>query len=418
MVNGINERDARYLDGAFSALEICDDTRELIAGTHREVEFDITLHLAGGERASFRGYRVQHDRNLGPFKGGLRFHPEVTRGHLRDLAASMSWKAALNDLPFGGAKGGVDCDPRRLAKRDQREITRRYVDKVGNLIGPELDIAAPDMGTDEETMAWFYDAYGLQHGDQPGVVTGKPIALHGSYGRRAATGEGVALVTTLAAHRGRVDLDGARVAIQGFGNVASFAAERLREHGARIVAVSDSAGGCFDADGLDVTGIKNRRDRARAEGERLSVAEAAHRGDELSTEELLALDVDILIPAAIEYVIDADNADEVAAGLVVEGANLPITADGASALEDRGVAVVPDIMANAGGVIVSYLEWVQNRQGMRWSADEVQQGMEQRMRSAWERLCDVAESDDCGYRQAAFNIAVERINTAISYRGV
>jgi len=418
MVDGINERDARYLDAAFSALEICDDTRELIAGTHREVEYDITLQLAGGERASFRGYRVQHDRNLGPFKGGLRFHPEVTRDHLRDLAASMSWKAALNDLPFGGAKGGVDCDPRKLAKRDQREITRRYVDKVGNLIGPELDIAAPDMGTDEETMAWFYDAYGLQHGDHPGVVTGKPIALHGTYGRREATGEGVALITALAAHRSRVDLDGARVAIQGFGNVASFAAERLREHGARIVAVSDSSGGCYDDNGLDVTGIKNRRERARAEGERLSVAEAAHGGGEVSTEELLALDVDILIPAAIEYVIDADNADDVAAGLVVEGANLPITADGARALEDRGIAVVPDIMANAGGVIVSYLEWVQNRQGMRWSADEVQRGMEQRMRSAWERLCDVAESDDCGYRQAAFNIAVERINTAISYRGV
>jgi glutamate dehydrogenase (NAD(P)+) len=418
MAEGISARDARFLDAAFAALEICDDTRELIAGTHREVEFDITLQLAAGERASFRGYRVQHDRNLGPFKGGLRFHPDVTREHVRELAASMSWKTALVDLPFGGAKGGVNCDPRKLEKRDMREITRRYVDKMGNLIGPELDVPAPDMGTDEETMAWLYDAYGQRHGDHPGVVTGKPIALHGTHGRRTATGEGVALVTTLAAHRSRIDLDGARVAIQGFGNVASFAAERLREHGARIVAVSDSAGGCYDASGLDVTGIKERRDEARANGERMSVAEAAHGGDELTTADLLTLDVDILVPAAIEYVIDDDNVDDVAAGLVVEGANLPITAEAASALEHRGIGVVPDIMANAGGVIVSYLEWVQNRQGMRWSADDVRRSMEQRMHAAWERLCDVAESDDCGYRQAAFNIAVERINTAIAYRGV
>ena len=418
MVDGVNARDAHFLDKAFSRLDICDDTRELIAGSHREIEFDLTLELDDGQRASFRGYRVQHDRSLGPFKGGLRYHPEVGREHLRELAASMSWKTALNDLPLGGAKGGVTCDPRVLSKRDLREITRRYVSRLGNMIGPELDIPAPDMGTDEETMAWFYDAYALQHGDQPGVVTGKPVALHGTYGRRAATGEGVALATGLAAQRLGIDLDGATVAIQGFGNVASYAAARLEEYGARIVAVSDSGGAVYRSGGLPVASMKARRDEAPSRGDRPSVREAADDGESLSTEELLALDVDVLIPAAIEYVIGEDNAAAVRAGMVVEGANLPVTADGSRALEDRGIAVIPDVMANAGGVIVSYLEWVQNRQGLRWSADEVTDSMERRMRSAWKTLCDVADRDGCGYRQAAFNIAVERINTAIALRGV
>ena len=417
-MDGVNARDAHYLEQAFSRLEICDDTRELIGGSYREIEFDLTLELDDGQRASFRGYRVQHDRNLGPFKGGLRYHPDVDRSHLRELAASMSWKTALNDLPLGGAKGGVTCDPRVLSKRDLREVTRRYVARLGNMIGPELDIPAPDMGTDEETMAWFYDAYGLQHGDQPAVVTGKPVALHGTYGRRAATGEGVALATSLAAGRRGIDLQGATVAIHGFGNVASHAALRLTEDGARVVAVSDSGGAVYRSDGLPVASMKALRDEAPRRGDRPSVRDVAEGAEPLTSAELLALDVDVLVPAAIEHVIDEDNADAVRAGMVVEGANLPLTAGGSRSLEARGVPVVPDVMANAGGVIVSYLEWVQNRQGLRWSAEQVTDGMAQRMRASWRTLCDVADADDCGYRQAAFNIAVERINTAIALRGV
>lgn len=415
---GTNQRDTRYLEAAFERLGICDATRHTIAGTHREVEFDITLELSGGEVASFRGFRVQHDRNLGPFKGGLRYHPDVNRQHLRELAASMTWKTALHDLPLGGAKGGVNCDPRQLARRDLRAITRLYVSKLGNLVGPERDIPAPDMGTDEETMAWFYDAYGMEHGDHPGVVTGKPIALHGSHGRIAATGEGTALATALAAEKAGLDISGATVAIQGFGNVASYAAMRLAREGAKVVAVSDSRTGCYDASGLDIAAIKERRHRAQTGGERLSVVEAADGGDELDPDALLELDVDVLIPAAIEYVITGDNVERLNARVVVEGANLPMTADASDALEDAGTVVVPDIMANAGGVIASWLEWVQNRQGMRWPADKVADELEQRVRRTFARLCDAAERDGCGYRQTAFNIAVDTINTAIRYRGI
>lgn len=416
--SAINGRDKAYLERAFSRLEICDSTRDTIACTHREIEFDISLELDGGERASFRGYRVQHDRSLGPFKGGLRYHPEVDRAHLRSLAATMSWKTALNDLPFGGAKGGVNCDPSALTRRDLRDITRQYIDKLGSLVGPELDVPAPDMGTDEETMAWIYDAYARQHGDHPGVVTGKPVALHGTYGRRAATGEGVALAVALAAARQGLDIESATVAVHGFGNVASFAARRLQKLGARVVAISDSRSARYADSGLDVSEIQTRRDEARRRGERLSVADAAGTGDDIATEELLTLDVDVLIPAAIEYVITADNVDAVRAGLIVEGANLPVTAEATSVLEDRGTPVIPDIFANAGGVIVSYLEWVQNRQGLRWPEGDVTQSMEQRMRRTWKRLCETAEDHDCSFRQAAFDIAIDTINTAIEYRGV
>jgi glutamate dehydrogenase (NAD(P)+) len=325
----------------------------------------------------------------------------------------MTWKTAVVDVPFGGAKGGIDVDPREASERELERLTKAFTKRLENLIGPELDIPAPDMGTGSREMAWIFDAYAQRAGARPGVVTGKPVELGGSLGRTEATGRGVAHLTAWAAEEMGLDLQGATVAVQGFGNVGSHAALFLEEAGARVVAVSNRHGGIHDPAGLDV---KSLFERNRDAGREPPLTELAS-GDGLEGGEILELDVDVLIPAALEGVIHQDNADAVKARLVVEGANAPVECDAADYLEERGTRVVPDILANAGGVTVSYLEWVQNRMRYQWTEERVNNELRQKLFTAWEAVRDRAAAESITYRDAAYDLGVGRVVHAIRLRG-
>lgn len=404
----------QFLDRAFDALELENEMRHLLRGCYREVRFELPLKRDDGSISLFKGYRVQHDQSRGPFKGGLRFHPEVDLDHFVALATLMTWKCALLDLPFGGAKGGVNCDPGELSPREMETLTKRLAERIAMVIGPDRDIPAPDMGTGPREMAWIVDAYAHQHGFTPGVVTGKPLALGGSRGRLAATGRGVAQVTALAAETEGLELEGCTVAIQGFGNVGAHTARFLSQRGAKIVAVSDASGGCHDPDGLAIEELFQKIQG----GERpVPLAEVETSAESIDNNDLLQLEVDILIPAAIGHVITGENVDQVQSGLIVEAANLPLDCAADTALRERGITVVPDILANAGGVTVSYLEWVQNRQRYQWSEDVVNQELEQRLAEAWRQVKDRAQQDRVDLRLAAYLIAIERVIEAIRIRG-
>lgn len=400
-----------YLDGTFERLEVGDQLARLLISPHRETSCELPIRCDGAIEV-FRGYRVQHDRSRGPFKGGLRFHPQVDLGHFRALASIMTWKCALLDLPFGGAKGGIRCDPHALTDEQKRQLIRGFVRHMGPLLGPDRDVPAPDVGTGEREMGWFFEEYSSQRGSEPAIVTGKPRALGGSEGRLDATGSGIALVTRWCAQALGLDLEGARVAIQGIGNVARPVARDLDAAGAHVVAVSDSKGALYNRDGLDVEELLSCVDEVDR------VSDAPVEGEAIDNDALLCLDVDILVPCALESAIHEGNADAVQARLVVEGANLPVTREADAILEDAGVAVIPDLMANAGGVTVSYLEWVQNRQRYRWSRARVEQELEERLRAAWSTLCQRREEESISYREAAYLLAVERVKEAIELRGV
>lgn len=404
-----------YLDRAFAALEIGADERTLLESPHLEVMVELPLRLHDGSLRVFHGYRVQHDRSRGPFKGGLRYHPKVTVEHFRALAQAMTWKTALADLPFGGAKGGIDCDPKELSETELEILTKRFTARLGSLIGPDTDIPAPDMGTGPREMAWIYDAYSHLHGDSPGVVTGKPVELGGSPGRVAATGRGVVLTAGWAAAEQGFELAGATVAVQGFGNVGSHAAAFFHEQGAKVVAVSGAKGGLFAGDGLDVPRLMAQLADGLPEG---GVPELDIPAERIGSADPLTLPVDIVVPAAIEGVLTAANAGDVKARLVVEGANLPTTREAADVLAERGIPMVPDILANAGGVTVSYLETVQNRYRYRWPLERVWREQEEILRRAWEAVRDRAAADEVTYRTAAWILAVERVHQATVLRGL
>lgn len=402
------------VDEAIRSLGYDAEISILLRSPYRQVEVDVPLRTDSGKVRVFRAYRVQHSSSRGPFKGGLRFHAGVTVDHFRALASLMTWKTALVDVPFGGAKGGIDCDPRELSRDELESLTKRFTVKMDRLIGPDVDIPAPDMGTGPREMAWIYEAYAQRFGLEPAVVTGKPISLGGSEGRVQATGRGVALAARLAAEDHGLDIKGATVAIQGFGNVASFAARFLAEAGAHVVAVSGSSGAIHKKDGLDIPHII---EKTREGDDRSSVTDIDHDADEITNDELLALECDILIPAAMEGVINSGNCASVNAGLIVEGANAPVTCEADRRLHENGVAVVPDIFASAGGVIVSYLEWVQNRQRYRWSLERVNEELDAMIESAWKTLTQRARREECSYRRAAYLIAVERVAEAATLRG-
>jgi glutamate dehydrogenase (NAD(P)+) len=395
-------------------MQIEPEIRHLLRTCYREVRVELPLKQDDGSIALYYGYRVQHDQSRGPFKGGLRFHPDVDIDHFVALATLMTWKCALLNLPFGGAKGGVNCDPGKLSARELEILTKRLVERITMIIGPDRDIPAPDMGTGPREMAWIVDAYAHQHGFTPGVVTGKPLELGGSLGRVEATGRGVAQVTALAAEAAGIDLGRATVAIQGCGNVGSHAARYLAERGASIVAISDAGGGRFHAGGLDIEDLL-RKLGAAERGQPLQELDIS--GDAISNQELLELEVDILIPAAIGHVITADNAGQIQAGLIVEAANMPIDCEADAILRERGINVVPDILANAGGVTVSYLEWVQNRQRYQWSEQQVNDELAQRLKQAWQAVSDRAAADTVDLRLAAYMIAIERVKRAVRLRG-
>jgi glutamate dehydrogenase (NAD(P)+) len=402
------------LDAAAKALGLDPGMHRLLRTNERALIVSVPVVMDDGSLEVFTGYRVQHSTGRGPGKGGIRFHPSVTLEEVSGLAMLMTWKCAVTDLPLGGAKGGVAIDPRTYSKRELERLTKRYTVAILPIIGPEQDIPAPDVNTDAQTMAWIVDTVTMMTGKHsPEVVTGKPVDLGGSRGRHEATGRGVAFVTLELLRRMGKQIEGTRVAVQGFGNVGSFAALALSQAGCRIVGISDVTGGYVDAKGLDVArAIEHlKRDSQRT----LDGLPGAAR---VSNDELLAMDVDVLIPAALEAQITAQNASSIRAPIIVEGANGPVTAEADRMLTGRGVTIVPDILANAGGVVVSYFEWVQSRAQFYWELDEVERRLEIYMRRAMESVLAKAKAYDATYREAAFIVAVERVAKAIEQRGI
>ncbi len=377
----------------------------------RSLIVSVPFQTDAGDLEVFTGYRVQHSMILGPSKGGIRYHPDVDLEEVTALAMLMTWKCALMGLPYGGAKGGVRCDPLKLSPRELERMTRRYASEIHLCIGPDRDIPAPDMGTNEQVMAWIMDTYSMQRGTTiPGVVTSKPVLLGGSLGRVEGTGRGVAYMTAEAmAHLG-LPLSGARVVVQGFGNVGSVAARLLHEMGCRVVAVSDVRGGIYSANGLDLSALQ---DLARA-GQWVRDFPG---GDAVTNAELLELPCEILIPAALEGQLTARNAGAIQARLIVEGANGPTTAEADRLLRDRGILILPDVLANAGGVIVSYFEWVQDLQFFFWKEDEVNSRLRDILTRAFQRTVTLARREGVDLRSAALMEAVERVALATKLRG-
>jgi glutamate dehydrogenase (NAD(P)+) len=399
-----------FFHGAAERLELEDHIRSMLASSYRELAVQIPVKMDDGSMRMYRGYRIQHNGARGPYKGGIRFHESADLDEVRALAALMTWKNALIDVPFGGAKGGVQCEPQLLSRGELERLTRRFMSMISYIVGVNRDIPAPDMGTNAQTMAWMMDAYGQKYGYTPGIVTGKPVELGGSPGRDAATGRGVVICMREAAKRCGINFRGAKVAIQGFGNVGRWAAEIAAEEGATVVAVSDVGGGTYNDKGLDLAAV------AEHSSDSLSVHDYPD-GDAVSNEELLEVECDILIPAAIHGVIHSGNADKIKAKLVVEAANGPTTPVADQILNDRGVVVLPDILANAGGVTVSYFEWVQNIQQFQWELDQVNFELKKRMRKATAQVFARADEADLPLRAAAFDIAVERVAHAAHIRG-
>jgi glutamate dehydrogenase (NAD(P)+) len=403
-VNYQFDRAARHLD-------IPDYLQVALKTPYREVMVEIPMRGRGDEFQIFHGYRVQHDNSRGPMKGGLRYHPQVDLDEVRALASLMTWKTALVDIPFGGAKGGIDCDPAQLSAGQLERLTRSFIGRIHGFIGPNVDVPAPDVNTGAQVMAWIVDEYSKFHGFSPAAATGKPIELGGSAGRDSATGRGVARVAARAAADHGIALKEARVAIQGFGNVGSWTAHFLAREGAHVVAVSDVNGGVYNKGGLPVDRVRH----AIADGAPL--AEAAE-GDRITNEELLALDVDLLIPAALGAVLNERNADAVRAHLIVEGANAPTTPRADLSFEERGIPVVPDILANAGGVTVSYFEWVQNLQQFRWPAEQVRDELERTMNVAYDAVRAESSRERVSLRMAAYMIGIRRVAAATKLRGL
>lgn len=398
-------------DRAARRLDLPDYLQVALKTPYREIMVEIPMRGRDDSYTIFHGYRVQHDNSRGPMKGGLRYHPAVDLDEVRALASLMTWKTAVVDLPFGGAKGGVDCDPKVLSAGELERLTRAFVARVHGFIGPHEDIPAPDVNTDAQVMAWILDEYSKFHGFTPAVVTGKPVELGGSKGRDSATGRGVALIAERAAVDHGIELGGATVAIQGFGNVGGWTAHFLARAGARIVAVSDFWGGVHNDAGLDITRLR------RWAGARKPVGESG-LGTAIGNDELLALDVDILIPAALGGVLRRENADAVRARLIIEGANEPTTPEADRRLEARGIPVVPDILANAGGVTVSYFEWVQNLQQFRWPLKRVEKELARIMDAAYDSVHGLASAEGVPLRTAAYMLGIRRVAEATRVRGL
>jgi glutamate dehydrogenase (NAD(P)+) len=400
------------IDRAAAVLHPDSDALEPLRHPRRQVIVSVPIMMDTGHLHVFDGYRVVYDNSRGPGKGGIRYHPDVNLDDCTALAAWMAWKCAIVDIPFGGAKGGVACDPQSLSDGELERITRRYISEIFDLIGPTVDIPAPDVGTDSRVMAWVMDTFSMKKGYvEPGVVTGKPIALGGSGGRLEATGRGLVFVTRQTLRRIGRGLADSSVAIQGFGNVGSNAARLLQADGAKVVAVSDVSGAIYDPHGLDMPRVTAYfRETGQLRG---------FPGTELlDNQALLRLPVDVLLPAAMEGQITADNAAEVQARIIVEGANGPTTPEADEILSRRGVLVVPDILANAGGVVVSYFEWVQDRSGYFWKEAEVNERMEEKMVGAFDAVWDTKEKFEVDTRTAAYILAVERIMEARRLRGL
>ena len=400
------------LDSAVKILDLDAGLHKMLATPRREMNVSVPLRMDSGEIEVFHGYRVQHNISRGPGKGGLRFHPAVDIDEVRALSMLMTWKCAVVDLPYGGAKGGISIDPAKYSQSELERVTRRYASEIMPIIGPEVDIMAPDMGTNAQVMAWIMDTYSVAKGyTVPAVVTGKPLAVGGSLGRATATSQGIVHVTKSALRSRGDSLKGKTVAVQGFGNVGGNAALIFAHEGAKVVAVSDQYGAIANDQGIDIK-------RLHEYVERTGKVVGFDSADPIAPERVLSYDVDILVPAAVEGVIDADTAPNVQARLVVEGANGPTTGEGDQILNARGIPVIPDILANAGGVVVSYFEWVQANQAYWWSAQEIANKLSLRMEGAYQAVEQMSRERNLTLREAALAIGVQRVAEAHQIRGL
>ena len=386
--------------------------RQILSQPKRELTVHFPVQMDNGEIQVFTGHRVQHNLARGPGKGGIRYHPGVTLDEVKALAMWMTWKCAVTGIPYGGAKGGVTCQPKTMSLRELEKLTRRYATEISIMIGPDQDIPAPDVNTDGRIMAWIMDTISMHRGfTVPGVVTGKPVSIGGSLGRIDATGRGVMIAVREAASRIGMPLEGARVVVQGYGNAGSTAVRLLSQLGCKLIAANDSTSSVYSEAGLDPVDLKNYKDTHRSFAGYKDV-------DTVTPEELLELGCDILIPAALEGQITEVNADRINTRILVEAANGPTTPEADSIMRDNGVLIVPDILANAGGVVVSYFEWVQDIQGYFWDVDEINSKMESIMVRSFNDVMDMADSKKVGARDAAMLLAVQRVVEAIEVRGV
>src|SRR5215470_15028341 len=400
-----------YFRKAARVMDLSANVERMLITPFREVKVDVSITLDSGELGTFIGYRVQHDNSRGPMKGGLRYHPTVDMDEAQGLASLMTWKTAVVNLPFGGAKGGISVDPSTLSTKELERLTRKFVDQIQDIIGPTRDIPAPDVNTNPQVMAWIMDQYSKYHGHSPAVVTGKPLDLYGSRGREAATGRGLLYISRQILRDLGLSIKGARFAIQGFGNVGSHAARLIHEDGGRIIAISDVQGGVRNPAGLDVVALF---EHVKQHG----TVKGFGGGTVCSNEEVMVAECDVLIPAALGGMLRRSNAAEVRARVIIEGANGPTLPEADEVFEKRGIPVVPDILANLGGVTVSYFEWVQNLQHLTWDEDRVNSELEKVMREAYERVGQIARARKTSLRTAAYVLAIGRVGKATVLRGI
>jgi glutamate dehydrogenase (NAD(P)+) len=407
-----NEMAVEQFDVAANKLGVDPNLANRLRRPDRAMIVSVPTRMDDGRVHVFTGYRVQHNDVLGPFKGGIRYHPAVNLGEVSALAMWMTWKCSLVGLPLGGAKGGVSCDPAELSRQELQSMTRRFTAEILNFIGPEVDIPAPDMGTNEQVMAWMMDTYSQHKGHAvPEIVTGKPVAIGGTLGRREATGRGVVYTIIEAANHLNIDLTKCTAVVQGFGNVGSVAAEELAHIGVKVIGIADRTGGFVDTNGLPV-------DKLLEVASKNHSLEGCPYGDKISNAELLELQCDILVPAAMEMQITKDNAARIQCRMLAEGANGPTTPEADAILRDRGIFVIPDILANAGGVIVSYFEWVQDLQNFFWTEDEVTKKLRDILVKAFHEVLDMSQKQKVDMRMAALMIGIDRVTRAMLWRGL
>lgn len=401
-----------YFDRAADQMELTENMRRMLITPKREVQVQIAYETDAGELATTIGYRVQHDDARGPMKGGLRYHPDVDLDEVRSLAALMTWKTAIVNIPYGGAKGGIALDPKSLSIHELEVVTRRFIDGLHDVIGPDSDIPAPDMGTNAQVMAWIMNQYQKYHGFNPAVVTGKPVELFGIPGREEATGRGVGIFAVKLLSRLGKKPQQTRVAIQGFGNVGSYTARFLADAECKVVAVSDVSGGYYRSDGLHVSEL------LRYVGEHNGSLAGYSQAEHITNEQLLRLEVDMLIPAALGGVIDVETAHAIRAPVIIEAANAPTWPDADQVLEQRGIVVLPDVLANAGGVTVSYFEWAQNRQHYQWTLNRVRQELDRVLSDAFERVWELAHERKISLRTASWILGIGRVGRATVLGGI
>lgn len=405
------ESVCHYFDEAAGVMDLSPNMKKLLQTPEREVKVQVAMKLDNGEIATFVGFRMQHNSARGPMKGGLRYHHEVDAEEVLALASLMTWKTAVVGIPYGGAKGGISVDPRTLSEGELEQMTRKFVDEIQDVIGPDKDIPAPDMGTNAQVMAWMVNQYEKYHGFNPACVTGKPLELHGADGREEATGRGVGLLTEALLEKNGRSMKDVAVAIQGFGNVGTFTADYIHERGGRVVAISDVTGARYEPGGIDIPAAIDHVRKYRS-------LEEFESSQTFTNEQLLTLDVDVLIPAALGGVVTKDNAADVKAQYVIEAANGPVLPEADDILQQNDVIVLPDILANAGGVTVSYFEWVQNQQYFHWDLDRTREELAKTLTGSFEKMWRIATEKHIPLRTAAYLMGIGRVGRATVLAGI